>query len=215
MGLIGGEAMTYAVEAALLSEQPSNGVILGWIRHPGGGIALADSMITLAPKYAPADVAADFSSRMPVVSSPPNMISDPVGAGISETDGFSDNNAWRGFTNPSTAIDPGTGVTPVVTSYFQYAVYARPWETKLRTIIPVGCQIEVTIYDSLGAVVATSTLTSHTSWQVDTIAVPTSNGTFTNGSKGTIKVISTVAQGTIVKIADFAVDFWPYALSQF
>jgi hypothetical protein len=215
MGLIGGEAMTYAVEASLLSVQPTNGVVLGWIRHPGGGIALADSMITMAPKYAPAEVAADFSARMPIVSSPPNMISDPVGAGISETDGFSDNNAWRGFTNPSTAVDPGTGLTPVVTSYFQYPLYERPWEIKLRTIVPVGCQVEVTVYDSLGAVATSTTITSHTSWQVDTLAVPTDNGTFTTGTKATVKLVSTVAQGTIVKLADFVVDFWPYAFSQF
>lgn len=214
MGLIGGEAMTYAVEASLLSVQPSNGVILGWIRHPGGGVPLDTTQITLAPKYAPAEVAKDFSARMPIVSSPPNIVSD-LGQGVSETDGFTSNHAWRGFTNPSTAIDTGTGVTPVATTYFQYPVYERPWQIKVQSIIPVGCQIEVTVYDTSGAVAATQTLTTHTSWQQDTIDIPTSNGVFTTGTKGSVKLVSTVAQGTIVKIADIVVDFWPYAFSQF
>lgn len=214
MGLIGGEAMTYEVEASLLSSQPTNGVVLGWIRHPGGGVALETSHITMAPKYNPATVAKDFAARMPIVSSPPNIVSD-LGAGISETDGLTDNNAWRGFTNPSTAIDPGTGVTPVATTYFQYPVYERPWEIKIRSIIPVGCQIEVTVYGSLGSVITTETLTTHTSWQVNTISIPAGVGTFPTGAKGTIKLVSTIAQGTIVKLADIIVDFWPYAFPQF
>ena len=214
MGLIGGEAMTYAAEAALLTEQPSNGVVLGWIRHPGGGVALEESHITNAPKYAPADVAKDFSARMPVVSSPPELVTE-LGAGVSNTEGFGSNHTWRGFTNPSTSIDPGTGVTPVATSYFQYPIYERPWEVKLRTIVPIGDQIEVTLYDSLGAVAASTTLTSHTTWEVATISVPTDTGTFTIGTQATIKLVSTIAQGTIVKLADFAVDFWPYAFPQF
>jgi hypothetical protein len=103
----------------------------------------------------------------------------------------------------------------VAVSWFQYPVYVRPWEIKIRSIIPTGCQIEVSVYDTGGALVTDSTLAPHPSWQVDTIAVPAGTGTFTTGSKGTIKLVSTVAQGTIVKLADFVVDFWPYGFSQF
>jgi hypothetical protein len=214
MGLIGGEAMTYAVEAALLAAQPSDGVILGWIRHPGGGVPLETSHITNAPKYAPAEVASDFSARMPVVEIAPNLVSE-LGLGVSHDTGFDLNHVWRGFSNPSTAVDTGTGLTPIATSWFQYPLYERPWEIKIQSILPVGDQIVVSVFDSLGVEVATSTLTTHTAWQQDTISVPTATGTFNTGTKATVKLVSTVAQGTIVKLADIVVDFWPYAFPQF
>lgn len=213
-GLIGGEAMTYLVDASLLTEQPSDGIILGWIRHPGGGVALEESFITNAPRYSPADVAADASARMPARSLAPLLVTT-LGQGVSHTEGFQSGHGWRGFTNPSLAIDPGTGVTPVATSYWQFPIYTRPWEVSIRSIVPVGDSIEVSVYDSLNALVTSATITPHTSWQVDTITIPTDSGSFTAGDKGTIKLISTVAQGTIVKIADMNADFWPYAFSQF
>lgn len=214
MGLIGGEAMTYLVVSGLLTEQPSDGVILGWIRHPGGGIALEESHITNAPRYAPADVAADFSVRRPLAVSAPNLVTE-LGEGISHSSGYGSSHAWRGFSNPSSAIDPATGVTPTATSYFQYPVYARPWEISIRSIIPIGDKIIANVYDTAGVLVISQTLTSHTNWSVDTISVPTNLGTFTMGEKATIKIVSTVSQGTIVKIADIVVDFWPYAFPQF
>lgn len=213
-GLIGGEAMTYLVDSSLVTAQPSDGIILGWIRHPGGGVALEQGFITNAPSYAPAAVAADASARMPAKDLAPLLVTT-LGQGVSHTEGFASGHTWRGFTNPSLAIDPGTGMTPVATSYWQYPVYARPWEISIRSIVPIGDSIAVSVYDSLNVLIASATITPHTSWQMDTISVPTSTGTFTAGEKGTIKLVSTVAQGTIVKIADLAVDFWPYAFPQF
>jgi hypothetical protein len=213
-GLIGGEAMTYLVEATLVTEQPSDGVILGWIRHPGGGGPLEESYITNAPRYAPSAVAADFASRMPAKALAPLLVTT-LGQGVSHTDGFQSGQAYRGFTNPSLAIDPGTGVTPVATSYWQFPIYERPWEISIRSIVPVGDSITVSVYDSLNALVTSATITPHTAWQVDTISVPPDTGTFTAGEKGTIKLVSVVAQGTIVKIADITADFWPYGFPQF
>jgi hypothetical protein len=213
-GLIGGEAMIYLVEASLVTAQPSDGVILGWIRHPGGGVALDQSHITNAPKYAPSVVASDCAARMPVVAPAPLLVTT-LGTGVSHDEGFSTNQVWRGFSNPSTATDPITLLTPVAISYWQYPLYARPWQVSIRSIVPIGDQIEVSIHDSTGIILTTATISSHTAWQVDTIQVPASGGTFTAGSKGTIKLISTVSQGTTVKVADISVNFWPYALPQF
>jgi len=214
VGLIGGEAMTYGSIASELTEQPDDGVILGWIRHPGGSVALAQSHITNAPKYAPSIVAQDAVARRPISVSAPNLVTT-LGQGVSLTSGYETNRAWRGFTNPSTAIDAGTGLTPVATSYFQFPIYARPYEFRLRSVIPIGDQIAVDILDTAGVSITTSTLSAHATFTENTVSVPSTGGTFTTGAMATVKLTSTVSQGTIVKLADLTIDFWPYGFGQF
>jgi hypothetical protein len=211
-GLIGGEAMTYYVaENTLMTTQPSDGVVVGWIRHPGGGLPLIQEYITNAPKHAPLILVQDYVARLPVKLSPPTFPHGVYGQGVVDTSGYDSSKVWTGFTNTTDAVDPATGVTPIVTLYQQFPIYNRPYQIELESIIPTGDAIAVTLYDTAGAVSVTDTLSGNATFTRDTIEVPQSGGTWTSGSLAVLKVVITVAINTTVKLSDLEIDFWPYA----
>jgi hypothetical protein len=215
VGLIGGDAMSYYVTVGLVDTQPSDGVILGWIKHPGGAVSLDSSHIIGAPKYAPCEIAKDYALRSPIYSCPPDLISQISGtSGIFETSGFS-TKLWKGFGNTTVDTDPTTLAVPVVVCYYQYPVFVRPYQISLESIIPIGDSIAAVAYDTTGTAVASSTFTAHPTFTVDSLSIPTATGTWVEGSLATLRLTITVAKNTTVQLANLLVDFWPYAIPRF
>lgn len=214
IGLIGGEAMSYGASSSLLTSQPDDGVILGWIRHPGGAVALSQDHIIDAPKFAPADIAADYVARQPACAPAPFLVT-VFGQGVTRTEGSSPK-VYRGFTNTTTAVDSDTGMTPVATSYFPFKVHARPYQINLVHVIPVGDQIKVDVLTDSGAVATTETIPG-TGAEASTTIDVTLDSTYqwTQDSIGQVVLTSTIAVNTEVKIINLEVNFWPYALPQF
>jgi hypothetical protein len=208
VGLISGEAMTYYVTAALLTEQPSDGVILGWIRHPGGSVPLAQNQITNAPTNKPTEMVQSHIARQPFRQLPPRFLV-PTGtypADASMMEG-KDSRTWRGF---DYALTGGSGFVEVI-SYISFPVYAEPWEINLESIVPLGCIVQMTLFDTAGSTVDNLTITPHATYQTDTLAVTPGANTWTTGGRGLLQFGCQVARGTTIQFSELEVDFWPYA----
>jgi len=205
VGLISGEAMTYYVTAALLTSQPTNGVILGWIRHPGGSIPLAASHITDAPKNR--DLAQDMAARTPFRQTPPHFVVPSLVTDMAEVEGY-DTRPWRGF---NYAVTAGRG-NAQVTAYVAFPVYAEPWQVNITTILPVGALMYAYLYDTAGASAGSNTFTAHATYTTNILSVTPGSNTWTSGSTGLLKFIFDIPRGTTVQMANLEVDFWPYAL---
>lgn len=207
IGLISGEAMTYYVTASLLTAQPSDGTILGWIRHPGGSVPLETTFITNAPKNKPYEMAQNLIARQPFRVLAPDLIVESFPTDASAMDGF-DTKVWRGFNYATTG---GLGSVAVVGN-LPFPVYAEPWEVNLTTILPLGCVITMNLYDTSGALVTSLGVSPHSTYTTNTLSVTPGDGTWIAGGTGRLELVCEVARGTTIQFSELEVDFWPYAL---
>lgn len=209
--LVGGVAATYYITNTLLTEQPTDGTILGWIRYDGTG-SLTQSMITEASKLRGDFFAQDSAARVPIELNAPQLVYD-LHANATEVSGIdtteTPNLVWRGVTNAITA--------GVINSegWLQWEVKAEPYKFDLlQRIDGAGTTLTVYVYDTLGTLVKQQTFTANSQFTSSEVLIPQGTDTWIQGGTGTVKLLFATAIGTTIKLARLVVDSWPYAISR-
>jgi len=215
IGLLCGDSMTYHVTASLLTSNPTNGVVLGWIRHPGGGVSLEQSHIYGAPKVRPLEIVQAYFGTNRICLSPPNLVlTTTTSTYVTATQGWDATNhhAWRGVANS----DGGSNRYGKL--YMQWNVTGEPYQVSIRNITPGSSAVTMTVYDTNNSSVGAVTFTGNNAWTLDTVTISRS-GTWTVGSKATVVLDFTTPAGQIeagntLKFAELIVDHWPYGTSR-
>ena len=182
--VIGGAAATYALEAGeLLPSAVTNGVVIGYIRHPGAAVALASSFIFPVRKVleqaedavsiAPTTIVAPFTSTWVV----------DVGTNTTESSGFVSpltlfsrlDTDGLGPAPPS--FETSTARLPLVAQKF------RPFDIVVRTQIDANSELRVFLTDTDGnAVTLTNSVIGPSVIFADfTVNIDFASGVFTEG----------------------------------
>lgn len=208
-GLIGGGgvAATYTIVDSLLTEQPSDGVIIGWIRYDGTG-ALTLSMITPAPKLRGDEIDQVSEARASIEGNPPRPILD-LASGAAEVTGVETTTSPFGWHGVSNAV---TAATLVSVGYFHWRVLSEPFQIVARSILPSGTSLGVEVLDTAGTVIAgPATWSNNPILTENVLAIPQGSGTWTENGIGTVRLTYRTPITTIIKIHRLIVDNWPFA----
>lgn len=183
--VIGGSAATYALETGeLLPSAVTDGIVIGYIRHPGGGAALDASFIFPVRKVreqaedavsiAPTPLTAPFTSTWVIDTLGPNtqesqaFIAPLAVVSRIETDGL-------GPVPP--AFETTTAQIPLVAQKF------RPFDIVVRTQIDPNSELRVHLTDTAGnPVTLTGSIIGPTATFADfTVSIEYASGVFTEG----------------------------------
>jgi hypothetical protein len=205
--LIRGTSATYELRDGELTDHPSDGAILGWVRYDGTG-SLQDYMLVPYPT-----IGENVELlRSPIDKSPPSPVGISSDTGSEVTTGVdttSRTKAWWGAQNPSTA---GTVVS---TAWIGWLNRSRPHQIELDYFCDgTGSQLTVELYDTSGTLVATTVLINGTDFATATLSVPAGTGTWAEGETAGIKLSLSTPQGTAVRIARVTIDNWPYPVDR-
>jgi hypothetical protein len=181
--VIGGQAATYAIETGELTSIP-DGIVLGWVRHPGGAVPLASSFVFSARKVL--SEAADFPQLQPEVHLAPftsKWATSAVGANTTVSNGFTAPMAvyTRVLTSALGPVPPAyettTAVIPLSATRF------RPFSLVVRAQVDTNCQLLVGLLDTDGNSVTLTggTINPSVSFVDSTVSVDYSSGVFTEG----------------------------------
>jgi len=213
VGLTGGDAAIYRVTDTLLTTQPTDGVIIGWIRHPGGGVALSADHITNAPKLSSWELSQTSAARQPVNLQPPHLVlaataGTPLGADVSETSGFdqANNVPWRGAINSGAMLESGVLL-------LSYRAYAPPYRWRLRSITPAGCTISMQAYDTNHVLCNSTMIAGNLTWTWDTLSLMPGCA-WAAGEVALLELHMVLGVGQTIQLAELEVDFWPFGLSR-
>lgn len=185
--VIGGQAAIYAVETGLLSSL-SDGVVLAYIRYPGGAVPLAPSH--LFPARTLLDAADDSPLLVPtklVAPFLPKVIVSALGANTAIVDQYI---APRSFVTVATdglgPVPPGyettTLVFPLTSTRF------RPVSLIVRAQMDANSSVIVSLFDTDGVSVSLtgSTLSPSITFSDFTVNVNSGSGVFTPGDNYTL-----------------------------
>lgn len=183
--VIGGAAATYALETGeLLPSAVTDGVVIGYIRHPGGAVALDSSFIFPARKVL--EQAEDAVAIAPTALLAPftaDWVVDVLGPNTTESTGFTAPLAAfsRIETDGLGPAPPGFETTtarlPVVAQKF------RPFDIVVRAQIDPNSELRVSLTDTDGnAVTVTNNVIGPSATFADfTVNIDFASGVFTEG----------------------------------
>lgn len=217
--LIGGDPVEYEVEEGVLrplGDPTLEGIILGWIYHPGGSIALDASHMQSAPKQIPEGNTDAALNLLPVELVAPMQRSYLSSIGPDLTLNTAEFDAGT-FTIYQEVVSSPTAVG-VQTAIQQLQFYVnnsvRPDSISLYNFInaPVTTKIDVEVYGTDQALVPVTngTITGTASWQTSTVTVDRTSGTFDDGKPYTVRVTYTLDPGEAVWVGRIKMNFWPY-----
>lgn len=216
--ILGGIPVEYSLESGELTNATVfDGVVLGWIHHPGGGSALIQSYITEAPKYVDDDYAALVASSQPVELLPPltRYANSAVGPNITFTETEFD--AIHFVTNQRIASSP-TAV-PIVQQLVQNVVIFVKQNLRPVSIVPYvdfasspSTNMMVEVFDTNQAPVTVTggIITGSGTWTEHTATVDQNSGTFDVGKPYTVRLTYNVNKGEYIKLGRLLISFWPY-----
>jgi hypothetical protein len=205
MGLIGGGPVTYSITASLLTSPPfSDSTILGWIRHPGGGVALSTDHITSAPKLNPWDLLRLAINRRPYRVTPPAFTSE-LGTGTTYTTTYTAPNVESVFSVPL-----GTPIVTQTTARISFPIIngVGPYSVRIKSAFNAPLAVAIFARDSAGTPVANTTAFGRVGYAWDEIVVDRSAVWTDNG---TVELVFTGIAGQSLKIPVLEVIYWPYA----
>lgn len=205
-----GNHVSYKIDTGLLTDHPTNGTILGWIRYTSG--SLADHMITSIFKQVPTLFAQELAKAAPIKWLPPYPVfgTGNLATGAAFTNGWdsSDKIAWTGVEN---AV---TGGTLVSTGRLSWQIKTRPWEVTAYVSIPIGGKLYVRAYDTAGSLAASKEILTTIGFSSETLSIPQDSGTWTTDSWAWLEFEYQTPQGTSVKMAEVTISNWPYEIAR-
>jgi hypothetical protein len=217
--ILGGVQVDYELRIGVFSNI-TDGIVIGWIFHPGGGVPLTTSMMLSAPKAMAAEVAASL-----VASSPVNVVA-PFGTRsyietISNTDVTLTDPDWDAakFIINQSVVNSGTAIGPhFVRQILQFYVKAglRPSSFELYVNIDADPNTDI-VAEVFGTdqapVIATGSpfFGSGTGeWEWITLEVDRTDGEFLDTLPYTLRLTHNVAVGGRIRVAAVRANFWPY-----
>jgi len=216
--IIGGVPVEYSLEEGIFSDSEiDNGVVLGWVYHPGGGVPLEQSHLLNAPRRTAADYTRDYINSAPIELIPKLTRTSTTNAGpnitVTESD-FDGSNfvVYQRVENSPTAVPAVQQVIQNITLYYNtyrplyidvYTRFAASPSTKLTIEVYDVAQAPVTVTN--GVVTGTG------SWDTHTATIDRSGGTFdVVGKPYTIRLTYDVNKGEYIDLGRILISRWPY-----
>jgi len=222
--IIGGVSVDYdIVIGELTNVDVVNGVVLGWIYHPGGvGIPLSIEMILSAPKSNTEDYATALANTAPVELIAPMQRSIVTSVDLDITFVPSDFDAinyvlFQDVQNAPLAVMVETLVQQVQL-YVQGATSTRPISFSFYhnfTTVPTT-ELVVEVYDTGQSPVKfengflLETIHGTGGWSATTVVLDRTDGTFDIGKPYTLRLTYNVAPGKNIQLGRIRTSFWPY-----
>ena len=217
--IFGGAPVEYAVTGGIVTDV-SNGVILGWIRHPGGAVPLSTShMQNVLKKQVTTYVDA-------VAMTLPEEFVAPLQRTYSNTAAMGANITFLGQTASDVQFDAANFVVyqsvakaagPVgaetLTQHMQFfASEYRPISFGMYLDISAGAQLSVELRDTnLNIVTLTgNVITATGGWTHQVVQVDTSSGVFVTGKPYELRLTHSVNVGQEIKLSSVRAYYWPY-----
>lgn len=212
-----GVPVEYAISLGL-SSTVTNGVVLGWIYHPGGGVPLATSHLVDAPKVR------DDAQRL--VDTAPRELYVPLRGTWSDTAGMGGNITFTGQTHDTLQFDTtnfvvyqkvskaaGPAVPETLVQHVQFfAGDWRPVGFDFYVNIPGAAQLQLELRDTdLNIVTITgSPISTTTGWEWESITVDRTDGVFASGKPYELRLTHSVDLNQEISIAQVVARFNPY-----
>lgn len=183
--VIGGAAATYLLETGeLLPSAVTDGVVIGYIRHPGSAMAFASSFIFPVRKVL--EQAEDAVSVAPTTLVAPFLstwVVDVIGTNTAETVGFTaplttfSRIETDGLGPPPPGFETTTAQLPVVSQKF------RPFDVVVRAQIDPNSELRVSLTDTDGnpVTVTNDVIGPSVTFADFTVNIDFSSGVFTEG----------------------------------
>jgi len=222
--LIGGVSVEYdLLVGEFTNADITNGVVLGWIHHPGGvGVPLSADMLVSAPKSNTEEYATALVNAIPIELVAPITRSVVTSADLDITFVAADFDAinfvvFQDVRNAPLAI-PVETLIQQVQLYVQGSTATRPatisFYHNFTTVVTTNLVVEV--YDTNQTPVnfdsgfALETITGTGGWSETTFALDRIDGTFDLGKPYTIRLTYNVAPNESIKLSRIKTTFWPY-----
>ncbi len=216
--ITGGVAVEYALQTGELTFV-TDGVILGWIYHPGG-VPLASTHIVQVPKATSSTYGTLLVNTMPTrMSAPlPNTFSDvaTMGGNVTFTGQMADDVLFDTtffVLHQRVAKAAGPAGFETLVQHIQFWMdHYRPASIDLYVNIPGGATITAQLRDTdLNIVTITgSPITTTTDWETVTITVDRNSGTFDLGKPYELRLTHSVDVGQQIDLARVTVNYWPF-----
>lgn len=217
--ITGGIAVEYEIRVGLVSSL-TDGVVLGWIHHPGGGIPLATTHLVDAPKMK----ATTYGPLL--VAMAPQYLYAPLPRTYSDVAGMGANVVFTGQTATDLLFDTtffvnhhrvtktvGPAVPETFTQHVQFWMdQYRPAQFDFYVNIPGGATLTLQLRDTdLNIVTITgSPITTTTDWETASILVDRNSGTFDTGKPYELRLTYSVDVGQQIDLARITAHFWPF-----
>lgn len=217
--ILGGVQVDYELRTGIYPDI-TDGIVIGWIYHPGGGVPLTTDMMVSAPKAMAAEAAASL-----VVSDPVNIVA-PFGTRsfietISNTDVTLTDPDWdaaKFVINQSVVNSPTAVSAHFVRQIFQFYVRGglRPSSFEMYVNIDADPLTNL-VAEVFGTDQAPVTVTGSPfpgsgtgDWEWVELEVDRNAGQFDNNLPYTLRLTHNVAVGGRIRLAAVRANFWPY-----
>ena len=212
-----GAAVEYDVVVGLFSTV-TDGIVLGWIYHPGGGVALVQDNLQDVLPALPQTYANAVGAYAPIEMVPayPRCYNDVASSGIDTTlspllfETVGQFLIYQQVANSATA----PGMESFI-QHFQFYADPRPVSFDIYCFIPNAplTNIVVQVYDATQVLVPVDggPLTNTAGlWETKTVTVRRNLGTFTPGLPYTMRLVYNLDIGQTIKTGRIRANFWPY-----
>ena len=212
-----GVPVEYAIQAGL-SATVTDGVVLGWIYHPGGGVPLAAAHLVEAPKVR--DLAqtvldtALVTWRVPLAgtwSDVAGMGGNVTFVGQTQDSLLFDTTYFVVYQKVSKVAGPA-GAETLVQHVQLYAGDWRPVGFDFYVNIPGAAQLQLELRDTDLNIVTTtgSPISTTTDWEWKSITVDRTDGVFDSGKPYEIRLTHSVDINQEISLAGMVARFYPY-----
>jgi len=214
---IGGVPVEYEYQSGLFTTI-TDGVVLGWIYHPGGGAPIATSMLQSAPKLLPSVRALELVdlNRIELIPEYPRSYVDlsTIDPNITfEPKLFATATEFLIYQKVSNS--PAAPGPLSLTQHFQFYVDEAPRPVSFSFYCDVpnvpSTDLTVQIYDTDKVLLPVTGSPINTSgWETKTVVVDRTGGTFNSNKPYTMRLVFNLEKGQEISIGRIKAVFWPY-----
>lgn len=220
--ILGGVAVDYDYEPGLLTNDTVlNGVVLGWIYHPGGGVPLAVEHLQSVPKNLPEELAHLTADTVPIELIPPydRAVVTSVGLDLTYKEVDFDIGSFVIYQEVLSSLTAPT--VQQVVQQFQFYVQNdfKPVSYNLYHNFANSptAMIQVEVYDTNQTAVELNdgtftviNIQGTGAWNEDTVTVNRTSGTFDNGKPYTLRLTFELDKTEVIQLSRVKANYWPF-----
>ncbi|KKM22324.1 hypothetical protein LCGC14_1626500 [marine sediment metagenome] len=213
-----GVPVEYAITSGL-SATVADGVVLGWIYHPGAGVPLDATHLVAAPKQ--------LTVPQTAVDTAPVELFVPLRGTWSDVAGMGGNVTFVGQSHDTLEFDAvnfvvhqkvskvaGPAVAETLVQHVQFFVGAegRPVGFDFYVDIPGGADLQLQLRDTdLNIVtISGSPISTTAGWELQSITVDRTDGVFAAGAPYELRLTSSVDLNQEISLAYIVARYYPY-----
>lgn len=215
---IGGAPVEYEMRIGNLSSI-TDGVILGWVYHPGGGVPLSTSHLQTAPKALSIENASTRVALRSVELIPPFTRAYHDAAASGPDTSFDEllftSTTWFLMYERARNSSSAPGAQQVV-QHIQFYVDEAPRPVSFTFFVNIpnepNTNLTIQVYgtDQVLVPVTGSPLGATTGWETHTVTVDRTAGTFDSNEPYTLRLVFNLGIGQEILVGRVKANFWPY-----